>query len=38
MKFDQLTLQKPGFFEGQKRGGGYIDPPPAISLFLVEIK
>ena len=33
-----LTLQRPGFFEGRKAGRGYIDPPPAISLFLVQIK
>ena len=38
-----LTLQRPGFFEGRKAGVGgggvgYIDPPPAISLFLVQVK
>ena len=33
-----LTLQRWGFFEGRKAGGGYIDPPHAIFSFLVQIK
>ena len=40
-QYNTLTLQRPGFFEGRKAGwvgGGYINPPPAIFLFLVQIK